>query len=441
MGQHFICGDREQAFLMPPSLRDWLPEGHLAWFVLDAVEEMQLAAFYADYRADGHGRPAHDPALMVGLILYAYAVGERSLRGIERRCVEDVAFRVIAGNRAPDHSTIGRFVERHQDRLEGLFAQVLGLCARSGLVRAGTVALDSTKIQANASGLANRSYEQIAREIFEEAKALNAAEDELYGDARGDELPPELADPKTRRARLRAAKAELEAEWEAERQVRQEMLDRRAEHEARTGRRPPGRPPADRELPDAPPGRRNVTDLESRSVRTPRGFIQGYNAHAVATEDQIIVATDLTNRSADGGMLEPMIDAAQDAVAAAPGAERVEVVLADAGYWNGGQIKRLTADGLTVLVPPDGHTRAGPPAKRGALAQRMRERLTDDDARELYRRRQTIIEPIFGHTKLNRRAERFRRRGLAACRAEWQLLCATHNLLKLWRATTAPAAA
>src|SRR5436853_3754435 len=228
MPQHFVCADRDQAFLMPPSLREWLPEDHLAWFVLDAVAEMDLAAFYADYRVDGHGRPAHDPALMVGLVLYAYAVGERSLRKIERRCIEDVAFRVIAGNLAPDHSTIGRFVERHEQRLEGLFGQVLALCARSGLVRAGTVALDSTKIAANASGLANRSYEQIAREIFEEAKAINAAEDELYGDARGDELPPELADPKTRRARLRAAKRELEEEWEAERRAREEMLERHA---------------------------------------------------------------------------------------------------------------------------------------------------------------------------------------------------------------------
>jgi transposase len=442
MGQHFICADREQAFLMPPSLRDWLPEDHLAWFVLDAVEEMDLAAFYADYRADGHGRPAHDPALMVGLVLYAYAVGERSTRGIERRCVEDIAFRVIAGNHAPDHSTIARFLERHQERLEGLFAQVLGLCARSGLVRAGTIALDSTKMAANASGLANRTYEQIAREIFDEANAINAAEDELYGDARGDELPPELADRKTRRARLREAKRQLEEEWEAERRGREEMLERRAAHEAETGRRPPGRPPAESELPAMPPGRRNVTDPESRAVKTPRGFIQGYNAHAVATEDQIFIAAELTNRSADGGMLEPMISAARAQLTAA-GVKPPTTALADAGYWHATQIDTLARDGLTVLIPPDGHTRTGPPAanKRGALAAQMRQRLAGDAGRALYRRRQTIIEPIFGDTKFNRRAERFRRRGLAACLAEWRLLCTTHNLLKLWRASTAPATA
>jgi transposase len=443
MPQHFIGADREQVFLMPPSLRDWLPVAHLAWFVLDAVEEMDLAAFYADYRADGRGRPAHDPAMMVALVLYAFAVGERSLRQIERRCVEDVAFRVLAGNLAPDHSTIGRFFQRHQGRLEGLFGQVLALCARAGLVRAGAIALDSTKIAASASGLANRSYEQIAREIFEEAAAINAAEDELYGEARGDELPPELADPTTRRARLRRAKAELEGEWRAEREQREAMLERRAEHEQRTGRRPPGRPPVERALADVPPGRRNITDPDSRPVKTPRGFIQGYNAHAVCSQDQIVLAAELTNRSADGGMLEPMISAARRAVAASGAAQPPETALADAGYWNSGQIERLTAAGLRVLVPPDGHARTGPPAtnKRGGLAARMRALLASDDGGDLYRRRQTMIEPIFGDTKFNRRAERFRRRGLACCRAEWRLLCTTHNLLKLWRHTTAPAAA
>ena len=428
---------------MPPSLRDWLPEDHLAWFVLDAVDEMDLAAFYGDYRADGRGRPAHDPGMMVALVLYAYAVGERSLRGIERRCVEDVAFRVIGGNRRPDHSTIGRFVERHERRLEALFAQVLALCARAGLVRAGTVALDSTKIAANASGLANRTSEQIAREIFEQAAAINAAENELYGDARGDELPPELADPKTRRTRLREAKRQLEAEWEAERRARQQMLDRHAEHKARTGRRVKGRPPAQRDLSGDPPGRVNLTDPDSRPVKGPRGFIQGYNAHAVASEDQIVVAAELTNRTADGGMLEPMIGAARTELADAGVQELPTTALADAGYWSARQIEKLMTGGLTVLVPPDGHTRTGPPAtnKRGALAAGMRARLASDEGRALYRRRQTMIEPVFGQTKFNRRAERFRRRGLGACRAEWKLICATHNLLKLWRATTAIAVA
>jgi transposase len=440
MAQRFIAADRDQEFLLPPSLRDWLPAGHLAWFVLDTVGELDLAAFYGAYRADGHGRPAHDPAMMVALVLYAYAIGERSTRGIERRCVEDVAFRVLAGNLAPDHATIARFVVRHQQALEGLFSQVLALCAKAGLVRAGTIALDSTKVAANASGLQNLDYEQIAREIIAAGIATDQAEDELYGDARGDELPPELADPTTRRQRLRAAKAELEAEWEAERQARQGMLDRRAEHEARTGRTPRGRPPVKRDLSGPPPGRVNLTDRDSRPVKTPRGFIQGYNAQAVATEGQIIIAADVTSGSADQGLLGPMITAARERLTCAGVHDGPQVVLADAGYWNSQDIQALMGDGIAALVPPDAHARSEPnPKRRGGPYAFMRRVLATDAGRALYRRRMATIEPIFGHIKHNRRADRFRRRGLPAVRAEWRLITATHNLLKL-HAATDPAA-
>src|SRR4051794_11797905 len=212
--QNFIPCDREQALLLPPSLREWLPAGHLAWFVLDAVEQIDLAAFYAAYRADGHGRAAHDPAMMVALVLYAYAVGERSSRGIERRCVEDVAFRVVAANQAPDHTTINRFRARHQEALADLFGAVLGLCAQAGAVSVGVIALDATRMRANAADSANRSYEQLAREILEEAAAVDAAEDELYGERRGDELPPELVNPEMRRAKLKQARDRLRADWE-----------------------------------------------------------------------------------------------------------------------------------------------------------------------------------------------------------------------------------
>jgi transposase len=438
MGQRFISCDRDQAMLLPPDLREWLPAEHLAHFVIDIVDELDLAAFYGAYRADGWGRPAHDPAMMVALVLYAYARGERSSRVIERRCVEDVAYRVIAANQAPDHSTIARFIERHERPLSGLFGQVLGLCRRAGLVRGGVLALDSTKIAADASGQANMSYEQIAREIIAEGIATDQAEDDLYGDARGDELPPELADPTTRRQRLRAAKAELEAEWAAERAEREAMLARRAEHKQATGRNPTGRPPS-KPAPESPQRRMNLTDRDSRPQKTARGFIQGYNAQAVATEDQIVVAAELITRSVDGGQLAPMIDAATAELAAA-GAAGPQVVLADAGYWSAPDIQTLTGDGLTVLVPPDAHTATGPNRSRtGGLYDQMRDRLDTEQGRRLYRRRQATIEPIFGHTKHNRRLERFRRRGLAACRAEWRLITATHNLLKLYK--TAPAIA
>jgi transposase len=441
MAQNFIAGDREQVLLLPPDLREWLPAGHLARFVIDAVDELDLAAFYGAYRRDGWGRPAYDPALMVALMLYAYAKGVRSSREIERRCVEDVAFRVIAANLAPDHATIARFRAGHERALGELFGQVLGLCARAGLVRAGVLALDSTKLHANASGLANRSYEQIAREILKDAAAVDAAEDQLYGDRRGDELPPELADPSTRRARLRELKRELEVECEAERAAHQEMLERRAEHEARTGRRPPGRPPVERDMSGPPPGRVNVTDPDSRPVKTPRGFIQGYNAHAVAAAGQIIVAADVSTGTRDQAHLEPMIGAAGVELAAV-GAAPPEAVLADAGYWTGAQIQRLQADGITVLIPPDAHARAAPnPRRRGGLYEQMRQRLASDEGGALYKRRMAMIEPIFGQTKTNRRADRFQRRGLPAVRSELRLITATHNLLKLWNATTTPAAA
>jgi transposase len=441
MGHKFIAADRDQAFLMPPDVRDWVEPGHLAWFVVDAVRELDLAAFYGRYRQDGWGRPAYDPVVMVALVLYAYAKGVRSSREIERRCVEDVAFRVVAANLAPDHATIARFRAQHAEALAALFGQVLALCRRAGMVRAGVVAVDSTKVHANASGLANMTFEELARLVLEEAAAVDAAEDERYGDKRGDELPEDLADPKTRRARLRELMGELEAERQAEQQAREAMLERRAEQERRTGHKPRGRPPVEQPKKSGQGRRVNLTDPDSRSVKTPRGFIQGYNAHAVAAEGQIIVAADVTTGSGDQGRLGPLVDAAR-AELDAIGAASPNVVLADAGYWKSAQIQQLMGDGVTVLVPPDAHSRTTPMAgKRGGLYGQMRRALRTPAGAELYRRRMTMIEPIFGHTKFNRRADRFQRRGLPAVRAEWRLIAATHNLLKLWSAATAPATA
>ena len=444
MGQNFLVCDREQAYLMPPSLRDWLAADRLAWCVIDAVAEMDLSAIYGDYRADGHGRAAFDPSMMVALVLYAYAVGERSSRAIERRCQLDVAFRVIAANQTPDHATIARFRVRHQDALAGLFSQVLGLCARAGLVSLGVIALDGTKVAANASGLANRTYEQIAAEILAEAEAIDAAEDERFGERRGDELPAELADPSSRRARLREAKRQLDAEHEAAQRAHREHLQDRAKREARAGRKLGGRrPQAPPEHVD-PQTRRNVTDLDSRSVKTPRGFIQGYNAQAVTTAEQIIIAAEVEIGGTDQGLLEPMIRAAASELMAAGIDIDIEVALADAGYWSREQIQTLWADGIQALVPPDGATDStdrGDPRRAGGIYDYMRRVLAGDHGKALYRQRGQTIEPIFGQTKHNRRADRFQRRGRAACRSEWRLITATHNLLKYWRAAWAPAAA
>lgn len=216
MGQNFIACDRDQSFLMPPDVREWLPEDHLVWFVIGAVEEMDLAAFYGAYRANGQGRPAYEPAMIVSLLLYAYARGNRSSRSIERACVEDVACRVIAAQSKPDHATLARFVERHEDALAGLFGSVLELCARAGLAQVGVIAIDGTKVHANASRNANTSYEDLAREIIAEGIATDDAEDELYGEARGDELPEQLRTGEGRRAWLREAKRQLEEQRERE---------------------------------------------------------------------------------------------------------------------------------------------------------------------------------------------------------------------------------
>jgi transposase len=443
MPQNFLTCDRDQSLLLPPSLREWLPEDHLAWFVLDAVEELDLAAFYAGYRVDGWGRAAFDPTMMVALLIYAYAIGERSSRAIERRCREDVGFRVIAANQVPDHATIARFRARHEQALGELFAQVLGLCARAGLVSLGIVALDSTKIAANASSMATRTYEQIAAELLAEAEAIDAAEDQQFGQARGDELPAELADARTRRARLRQAKRQMEAEHHAAVDAHQERLARRAGREAERGRRIAGRTPKGPPQQVPPRTRVNITDPDSRSVRTQRGFIQGYNAQAAATTDQIIIAAEILGHGNDYGLLEPVIDSARGQLTAAGVTDQINVLVADAGYWASDQIENLAARGIQTLVPPDSDSSKNAPGanRKGPRYDFMRRVIKSDHGRTLYRQRKHAIEPVFGQIKHNRRIERFQRRGITAVRSEWRLITATHNILKLWKATSAPATA
>ena len=212
MPQNFIEGQREQGFLLPPDVREWLPADHLAWFVIDAVADMNLDAFYAAYRADGHGRAAYEPSLIVALILYAFATGVRSSRAIERHCRQDVAYRVITGNLVPDHATIARFICRHERALADLFAEVLGLCDRAGLVGPGVVSIDGTRIAGNASPEVNHQFEQIASEIVAEARATDEAEDEQFGEARGDELPEQLRTAEGRREFFRQARQQLRRE-------------------------------------------------------------------------------------------------------------------------------------------------------------------------------------------------------------------------------------
>jgi transposase len=459
MGQRFVACDREQSFLMPPDVREWLPERHLAWFVIDAVVEMDLDAFYVAYRTDGRSRPPYDPAMMVALLLYAYARGIRSSRVIERACDEDVAFRVLAAQQRPDHATIARFVERHEAAIAGLFGEVLTLCARSGLAKVGVIAVDGTKVAANASRNENRDYEQLAREILEEAKAVDAAEDELYGDARGDELPPEFATAQGRRGWLREAKQRLEAERaanphpvarsrpkrlkEAKRRLDEELWTEvranrayeayRARGRMKDGRRF-GRPPDPYQPPDTPAGRVNVTDPDSKVVKGLRGWMQGYNGQAVVNEHQVILAAEVETVGADFGHLEPMLDAAQRELAGAGVTDTPGVLLADAGYWHGEQMERIVDRGVQVLIPPDtSRRRTTRRSWDGGHYDFMRRVLATDRGGSLYRRRQPMIEPVFAQMKFNRGLDRFRRRGRRAVRSEWRLITATHNLLKLHR--------
>jgi transposase len=467
MGQNFIACDRDQELLLPPSLREWLPEDHLAWFVLDAVAELDLEPFYAGYRRDGWGAAAHDPEMMVALLVYAYAIGERSSRAIERRCREDVAFRVIAANQIPDHATIARFRVRHQAALGDLFGQVLGLCADAGLVSVGVVAVDGSKFAASASDKAIRSYEQIAAEIIEEAGRVDEAEDDIHGPARGDELPEHVSSREGRRAWLREAKERLDREraeraqpvprdraerlracqrrlvedWRAERFANREYEARWERGVLERGRQQMGSGPRPYTPPARPEGQLNTTDPDARRMKQGRAFIPAYNAQAVTTEQQVVIAAELTTEGVDFAQLNPMIATAERELERAGVNEKPGVVLADAGYWSNSHIDSLRERGMVPIVAPD-TTRDKPRKTRlGGPYDFMRRVIATDQGGALYSQRQWMVEPVFAQIKANRRIDRFKRRGHAAARSEWRLIAATHNLLKLHRHTLQAAAA
>lgn len=440
MAENFIAVDREQAWLVPPSIRDWLPEGHLVWFLLDVVAWLDLSGIVRRYRADGCGRPAHDPRVMVGLLLYAYAKGERSSRRIECKCVEEVPYRVMAANQAPDHTTICRFRKRHAGALAGLFVEVLALCARAGMVRVGRVAIDGTKMRANASLDANRRYSAIRAEIEQmlaEADEVDAAEDELYGSARGDELPAELADPSSRRERLEQAARELEAEERARQAEHAAKAQRREEHLARTGKNPPGRPPGSGVSGSGlAASKRNITDPDSRIMSARGAYVQGYNAQAVVGEGQVILAVGVTNSGNDSHQLVPMLTAARENLQAIGHQDPIKCVLADGGYWNHDDIATIRQGKTVVVVPTSNRQHPGErklAPRQGPEAERIERILNTPAGRRFYRRRAGMIEPVYAHTKHHRGIRSFSRRGLDAVRAEWQLIATAHNLLKLFR--------
>jgi transposase len=464
--------DRNQLFLLPPSVADWLPDDHLAFFVLDVVAELDLATFYGEYREDGRGGAAYDPALVLAVLIYAYCVGEHSSRRIERRLVEDVAFRVVAANQRLDHATLARFRRRHTAALAELFGQVLGLCVREGLVGARVISIDGTKIEANASAWSNRTRRQLAEEILAEAERVDAEEDERFGTARGDELPATWARRDGRRARVREALRQLDEDGAAD--FESHLADRAA-RELATGRKLPGRKPS----PEGRHGRErlaNTTDPDSRMLRARNRFLQGYNAQAAVATDQVIVAAEVTNAANDSTMFSPMVQATRENLARA-GAPATTTFVADTGYWSvanvtgetdaevlitpmpstkgiadpndariqgrDGVLERLKAGELSLTdaavamgvsegwarqLANDRRAGRGDPA---VLRKQMLDRLATPEGRTTYAQRKITTEPVFGNIKANLRYRRFSGRGLGAAQSEWRFICAIHNLLKV----------
>jgi len=449
---NLLMCNREQSFLMPPSLREWLAEGDLAWFIVDAVDQMDLSEFYAAYRNDGWGAAAYDPGMMVGLLLYAYCQGIRSSRRIARALERDVGFRVVAANQRPDFRTICRFRADREEALEYLFVQALRMCREAGLVKLGIVALDGSKVAANASLAANRSHDTLEAEVrrmLEEAKKVDAEEDALFGaESRGDEIPGDLGRRAERLKRLQEAKARLEREAEEAVKLAHQRLEQREAEEAATGKKKRGRKP--KEVLPSPVARANTTDPDSRIMKTRQGYVQGYNVQAVVSQDQIIVAVGLTQEANDVQQLKPMLDTMERMLEAAGIEERPKTALADAGYWSEANVTTSSGPGwpeLIIATTKDWKQRKllreqGSP--RGRIPQdlspreRMERKLLTKRGHALYKMRGIVVEPVYGQVKEGQGFRRFMRRGLDAATNETSLVATSHNLLKLWRSGKAP---
>ena len=431
---------------MPPSPLDWLPEGHLARFILDLVKELDLTKIYAHYEKELRGYPPHHPQMMVALLLYGYCVGVPSSRKIERKTHEDVAFRVISGGEHPDHTRVSEFRRIHLNALAEVFVQVLKLCQKAGLVKLGVVALDGTKVKANASKHKAMSYDRMQKdeqrlgekvaELLTAAEKVDAAEDAEYGTGRkGDELPSELQRTQDRLKKIREAKAALEAE----------AKQRNEEEAAAKDKDDP--PPGPRETPlpkhkvpqttEGKPtdkAQRNFTDPDSRIMKTGDGYVQGYNCQAmVDAAHQIIVAEAVTNQPPDPEHLVPMLVKTVDNCGATP-----EKLVADAGYFSENNVCEPHKWGIDPYIATGRqHHDDTPPVVRGrapsnlTMKEAMARKLATKAGKAVYSRRKVIVEPVFGQIKEARGLRRFLLRGLQKVRGEWSLITLTHNILKL----------
>lgn len=437
----------DQLLLLPPSLRDWVPEDHLVYFVSDVVDELDLTAILTPYGGVTRGTVPYDPRMLVRVLLYAYAVGIPASRQIARELEEDVAFRVLAANQRPDFRTLSDFRKQHLAALTNLFVQVLTLCQRAGLVKLGHIALDGTKVKANASKHKAMSYARMVTEearlqaeveaLLQQAEAADARDEAAYGpDRRGDELPAELARREQRLQTIRAAKAVLEQEAQAEAALQQ------AAHKAGATDRPRrGRPPQPPSSVPRPKAQRHVTDPESRIMPAPGAkgsVIQGYNCQAaVDATAQIIVAADVTDEPNDKQQAQPLLTQVLVNTEQVP-----RTASMDAGYFSEANVAAIATLGCEPLIPPDRqlHGRAVPAAPRGrwpatlSVAERMRRTLRTKRGRARYAQRKAIVEPVFGQIKQGRGFRQFLLRGMRQVRGEWALTCTTHNVLKLWTA-------
>lgn len=424
------------AFLLPPDMSHWLAPGHLAHFVIEVVETLDFSAFTKRFRSDGVGATAYHPKILVGALLYAYCQGVRSSRQIERHCQEDVAYRIIAANQQPDHSTLSRFVASNEKELSELFVQALKMCAAAGLVKLGTLSLDGTKLKANAALDANRKRSKLEEEvaaIVAEAREVDKREDGLYGTARGDELPAELSNPKDRLARLKAC---LKRVKEEEEQPRIEQARKIEAWEKRN--KQGGKPTAVEDL-KVKAVRANVTDPDSRVMKTRKGLIQGYNAQVMVTEEQIIVAADVTQEATDKLQLQPMVQQARENAAVLTPRSWMGTVLTDAGYYseeNGRSMEERDVDWLSATKKRWNIESTKPKRLSECLTYKdlLERRIRKDEGDELYRKRGKTVEPVIGQMKEVQNARRCGRRGIEAVRSEWRLTCTVHNLLKLFRA-------
>jgi len=435
MSKVFRPWDVDEVWLFPASVQDFVPPGHIAHLIRETVREgLDLRAILSQYDEE-RGYPPYHPGMMTALLLYAYSQGIYSSRRIDRACHERVDFMAVTGLSYPDFRTISEFRKRHLGALSGLFVQVLGLCRKAGLVKLGHVALDGTKIKANASKHKAMSYgrmegaeEKLAAEVagwMKKAAAQDAAEDRQHGDRRGDELPDWVANKERRLAKIREAKAALEAEAQAAAGGQGEGEDSEVAAKRGRKRQPPSGVPKDN-------AQRNFTDPESRIMKTKDGFIQGYNAQAaVDAEHQIIVSCDLTNQGTDSAQLLPLIDQIKANTEVLP-----KQVSADAGYASDANLKGLEEreiDGF-VAAGRQKHGTAAPAAgkaKEGSRLAAMAQKIAGQGYDSPYRLRKQTVEPVFGQIKQARGFRQFLLRGLDKVKQEWVLVCTAHNLLKL----------